>query len=61
LELHCTGALKEAVEKHLAMIQQESLCVVFEWSATPQGKYTETTEIDEAPLKLALTALPRKS
>ena len=61
LELHCTGVMKDAVESHLEMIREESLCVVFKWSATPQGKYTETTEIDSEPLQIGLTAMPRKN
>jgi isoleucyl-tRNA synthetase len=60
LELHCTGAMKEAVESHMKMIQEESLCTVFKWSAAPQGQYAETTEIDNEPLMIGLTVMPRK-
>jgi len=59
IEMHCAGALKEAVELHLETVKKESLCVQFKWTETPSGKHVEETEIDGEILKLGLTALPR--
>jgi isoleucyl-tRNA synthetase len=59
LELDCKGSIKEAVQAHLAMIQQEALIKNFQWSENPQGKHRESVEIDGETVQLGVTALPR--
>lgn len=59
LEMHCNGSLREAVETHQKLIQGETLCTQFQWSETPQGTYTEESEIDEEKIRIGITALPR--
>lgn len=59
IELHCEDPIRSAVEKHLEMIQKETLCVQFGWSLSPKGFHTETVEVDGAFIKIGVTALPR--
>jgi isoleucyl-tRNA synthetase len=59
VELHCTGAIREAVESHQEMLQKETLCIQFQWNSTPTGKHTEDADIDGEIVKIGVTALPR--
>ncbi|MBC7692006.1 MAG: isoleucine--tRNA ligase [Methylotenera sp.] len=59
LELHCTGALREAAEAHQDMIMKETLTQKFAFSEVPKGKHTEDADIDGESVKIGVTALPR--
>ncbi len=60
LELHCSGALRQAVEAFREMIQRETLATHFSLSDSPQGSHTEEVDIDGEILKIGATALARK-
>jgi isoleucyl-tRNA synthetase len=59
LELHCSGAVREAVEAHQEMIQRETLCAQFKWVNDPKGTFIEESELEGEKLKVGVTALPR--
>jgi isoleucyl-tRNA synthetase len=59
LELHCTGAIRKAVETHQEMVQRETLCVQLKWTDTPHGQHTEEGEIDGDPIKLGVSVVAR--
>jgi isoleucyl-tRNA synthetase len=59
LQIHCTGALREAAETHQDMIQKETLATRFSFSTPPQGKHVEEADIDGEKLLIGVTALPR--
>lgn len=62
LELAVEGGLLEAVEAHKEMLMSETLTAdlkLLPLSAEPTGKFTETSDIDGAVIKIGVTNLPR--
>lgn len=59
LELHCSGAVREAILVHQEMIQRETLCVQMMWIEVPRGKHTEEAEIEGQAIKIGITAHDR--
>ncbi len=57
LELHCTGALRAAAEKHQKMISGETLATEFRFAEEPQGAYVETADIDGDVVKIGVRAV----
>jgi len=61
LELHCTGALKDAATTHQKMICEETLADQFAFADAPQGKHTEVVDIDGEIVKIGITPLPKRT
>ena len=62
LQLHCSGALREAAEAHQDMIQKETLTSRFSFSAASasgQTQHVEEADIDGEKLLIGVTALAR--
>lgn len=63
LEICCEGALLEALKAHESTLISETLTAdlkVKSLSESPEGSFSETSDIDGAVLKVAVTALPKK-
>jgi isoleucyl-tRNA synthetase len=60
LELGCSGDLAEAAKAYQQMIQQETLTLEFALTDSPQGKHTESVDLEEGLIKIGITVLPRK-
>jgi isoleucyl-tRNA synthetase len=54
LQIHCQGALAEAVQAYQEKICQETLSIQCSWVAAPQGQHLETTEIEGSTLRIGL-------
>ncbi|WP_374033032.1 class I tRNA ligase family protein [Bdellovibrio bacteriovorus] len=62
LEIACDGALLEALNAHKDMITGETLTKnlnILALTAEPNGKHTETSDIDGQTIKIGVTNLPR--
>ncbi len=59
LELGCSGQLLEAARAHQELICRETLTAKFSFADQPQGKFTETLDLDGEALSIGVTALSR--
>ena len=55
LELHCSGDLISAVEKHKSRIQNETLAVSLKCVPQPNGEFQEQSDIDGESLMIAFS------
>ncbi len=55
IECNGEGVLKDAILAHFQMIQKESLCTNWKWTSHPQGKYTESVQINDHLIQIGLT------
>jgi isoleucyl-tRNA synthetase len=59
LQLHCSGALREAAEAHRDLIAGETLAARLSFTDNPTGTHAETADIDGDPVRIGVRALPR--
>jgi isoleucyl-tRNA synthetase len=62
LEIACDGALLDAINAHKEVLVSETLTNklnLLGLNHDPKGTYTEATDIDGAPIKIGVTAVPR--
>jgi isoleucyl-tRNA synthetase len=57
LELHCTGALRQAAEEHREFICGETLAKQFKFADAPTGSHTESADIDGETVAIGIRQL----
>ncbi|MFZ9595528.1 MAG: isoleucine--tRNA ligase [Bdellovibrionia bacterium] len=60
VQLSCTGALKQAVLEHQAMIQSEALILELAFADSPQGQFVEQAQVEDQNVGIGITVCPRQ-
>ena len=59
LEIHCTGALREAAEAHREMIAGETLALKLTLCEAPAGEHVEKAEVDDQTVTIGVRRVKR--